>query len=764
MNGLDQFLKRKETELGVKLNDVQTKAVVQTEGPLLLLASPGSGKTTTIIMRIGYLIEEKGANPSRIKAVTFSRASARDMKERFKRFFPHLPAVDFSTIHSLAYEVVREHFRKTGTAYHIIEGGTEAEGATSEELDENGLPLHKRIILRGLFKEIVGENATDDGMEALTTYISYVKNKMIPPEEWVRVKVDVPQAERILREYEAFKRTGHSKLLIDFDDMLTIGNDILGRDEFVLRKYQRRYDYLLTDESQDTSMVQHAIIEKLAREHQNLCVVADDDQSIYSWRGAEPSYLLNFKAAYPSAITLYMEQNYRSSQEIVAVSNQFIKRNKNRYNKNMFTQNASVEEVAFKRLADYRSQAKYVAREMQKLDKLSEAAILYRNNSSSIGLMNEFDRAGIPFYMKDADNRFFSHWVIEDILNFMRMTFTDKRPDILENIHLKFNGYISKHQMAVLKTIENNESVFDNLLNIVQLQEYQRKPITEAKETFQQMSGMPPQQAIRVIRSRLGYEKALEKMCERLGFSKEYLIGILNTLEDIADGLETMADFANRLKYLEAVLKGAKSRRGQNVVTFSTFHSAKGLEFDHVYMVDLIEGIIPSSDETKSSEADGTQPLMEEAVRLFYVAMTRARRHLELVAYEQRDGEKKSESSFMTAVRDIVDPSRRERKEASALERSKGVSSMSVMREESSSGVKFKSITAGRVAKQAEVNPNAIRSQSLLVEGTAVRHRVFGAGVIEAMDGERVTIRFGTSNVKTLAISMCLEMGLLELE
>ncbi|MBH5320460.1 ATP-dependent helicase [Paenibacillus sp. GSMTC-2017] len=764
MKVIDHFLKRKERELGVHLNDVQTKAVLQTEGPLLLLASPGSGKTTTIIMRIGYLIEEKGVDPLRIKAVTFSRASARDMKERFSRFFPELRPVDFSTIHSLAYEVVREHFRKNGIVYHIIEGGTDAEGQPGEELGENGLPLHKRIILRGLFKEIVGENATDDGMEELTTYISYIKNKMIPPEEWRRVKVDVPQAERILREYEAFKRTGHPKLLIDFDDMLTIGNDILEKDEMLLRKYQRRYDYVLTDESQDTSMVQHAIIEKLARVHRNLCIVADDDQSIYSWRGAEPSYLLNFKAVYPNATTLYMEQNYRSSHEIVTVTNEFIKRNKNRYNKNMFTKNQKHKEIGFKTLADYRAQAKYVAGQMQKLDNLSEAAILYRNNSSSIALMNEFDRAGIPFYMKDADNRFFSHWIIEDILNFMRMTFTDKRADILENIHLKFNGYISKHQMAVLKTIDNNESVFDNLLNVVQLQDYQRKPIGEAKETFQQMSGMPPQQAIRVIRTRLGYEKALEKMCERLGFRKEYLIGILNTLEDIAEGLETMADFANRLKYLEAVLKGAKSRRGQNVVTFSTFHSAKGLEFDHVYMIDLIEGIIPSSDEMKSSVADGSQPLMEEAVRLFYVAMTRARKHLELVAYGQRDGEKKSESSFMSAVKDIVDPSRRNDVAISVRERSSGVSSVSVTREMTDSGVKFKSISAGRVATKATPNPNAIQSRSLFEEGVQVRHRVFGSGVIEKLEGERISIRFGPNNVKTLAISMCLEMGLLEQE
>ncbi|MCR2806532.1 ATP-dependent helicase [Paenibacillus soyae] len=789
MGKLEQFLERKRAELGVRLNDVQKQAVGQTEGPLLLLASPGSGKTTTIIMRIGYLVEELGADPARIKAVTFSRASARDMKERFAKFFPRLAPVDFSTIHSLAFEAVRGQLWKSGQPYEIIEGAVETEEQEDEAASGSGagagvsygakgrpLPLHKKIILRELYKEIIGENATDDAMEELTTYISYVKNKLLQPYEWEGVKTDVPQAAKIMEAYERFKRTGTDKLLLDFDDMLTLANELLEKDAALLRKYQRRYDYVLTDESQDTSLVQHAIIEKLAKGHRNLCVVADDDQSIYSWRGAEPSYLLRFKDVYPEAVTLFMEQNYRSSREIVSTSNKFIKRNKERYEKNMFTENASAGPIVFKRLNDYREQAKLVAREAAKADKLSEVAVLYRNNSSSITLMNEFDRAGIPFYMKDADNRFFSHWVIEDVLNFMRMTYTDKRADILESIHLKMAGYISKHQMAVLKSIDNGESVFDNLQRFVQLQDYQVKLLREAQETFREMGGMPPRQAIRVIRTRLGYEKALEKMCERLGFRKDYLIGILNTLEDIAEGLETMADFAARLKYLETVLKGAKSRKGQNAVTFSTFHSSKGLEFDDVFMVDLIEGVIPAKEEDKRG-ADGSMPLMEEAVRLFYVGMTRARKKLTLITYGQRDGEETAESSFMTAVRDIAEPEWREAQGAAASGTGRQRFEMQFGEERrptggGTGGTRFKSSRASSAAAAAassassvkrEANPNAVRKREELEEGLSVRHRVFGPGLIEALDGERITIRFGPENAKSLSVAMCLEMGLLEL-
>ncbi|WP_274362942.1 ATP-dependent helicase [Paenibacillus thermotolerans] len=736
----ENFFAHKKKELGVALNDVQRQAVLHTEGPLLLLASPGSGKTTTMIMRIGYLIEEKRIDPSRIKAVTFSRASAGDMKERFKRFFPQLQPVDFSTIHSFAFEVVRDYLRTANTSFDIIEGEIDSE---AQESGRSGhVPFHKKTILRSLFKTIVGENITDDQLDDLTTYISFIKNKMIPPEKWPSVHVEVPKAERILREYETFKQhSGNGKLLLDFDDMLTLCERALTNDRTFLQKYQGRYDYVLTDESQDTSMVQHAIIEKLVRHHRNLCVVADDDQSLYSWSGAEPSYLLNFKTVYPNAVTLYMEQNYRSSSDIVHVANRFIQRNKNRYNKNMFTNNPPAGPIRIKSFADYRNQAKYLVKEIQGVENLREVAVLYRNNSSSIALMNEFDRAGIPFYMKDADNRFFSHWVVEDVLNFMRMTFTDKRTDILEKIHLKFNGYISKQQMAALHEIRNNESVFDNLLNYVPLQDYQVKPLTDAKETFRQMNGMPPLHAIRVIRDRLGYEKALEKTCERMGYRKEYLIGILNTLEEIADTLPTMEEFANRLKHLESVLTSAKTRRGQQAVTFSTMHSSKGLEFERVYMIDLVEGILPSSDDSDRID------LMEEAARLFYVGMTRAKKHLELIVYRERDGESAKESRFVTAVREIMNPPKQRNQ-----------------RSEPEKGPASKRHTKQRkTAADIPYNPNAIVSRAALETGMTVKHRVFGTGSIVDMGEDQVHIKFVTG-IKVLSIGTCLEMGLLEPE
>ncbi|MBP2627569.1 MAG: ATP-dependent helicase UvrD [Firmicutes bacterium] len=701
----------------VVLNEVQRQAVVNTGGAILLLASPGSGKTTTMIMKIGYLIAVKGIDPTRIKAVTFSRAAAAEMKTRFKRFFPTLSLVDFSTIHSLTFEVVREYFRKNKLGYQLIEGNQNQD---------------KRHILREIFKNVVQENITEDQMDELTTYISFIKNKLIPQDKWSETECTIPEVAQILQKYEEFK-SASDRLLLDYDDMLVYANKAFEQDRELLGRYQQMYDYVLTDESQDTSLVQHYIIEKLVRKHGNLCVVADDDQSIYNWRGAEPSYLLNFKKVYPHANILYMEQNYRSSKDIVDIANTFIKRNKSRYNKNMFTHNPPHKPIIIHSLSDYKKQAKYLIEELKKSNHSCTTAVLYRNNSSSIILINELDRAGISFYIKDEDKRFFSHWVVGDILNFMRLTYTDKRIDIFEKIFTKLNGYITKQQMETVKKINNNESVFDTLLQYVPLQDYQVKQVEECKETIRHMQGMAPLAAIYTIRHKLGYEKALDRMCERLGFRKEYLLGILNTLEEIAAGLGSMEEFASRLKYLETVMKYSKNNK-DSWVTLSTFHSAKGLEFDRVYMVDLLEGIIPSSNDIKQQQ-EGKPEAMEEAVRLFYVGMTRAKTHLELITYEKRDYEKVAESQLVAAVRNIINPPILISKPNAR--------------------------PAKKVSPIVIYNVNAIKHINQLKVGSLVIHQAFGRGKIVAITSSSIDIQFhGT--IKKLSIEVCLTKGILE--
>ncbi|MDF2719540.1 MAG: ATP-dependent helicase UvrD, partial [Paenibacillus sp.] len=651
-------------------------------------------------------------------------------------FFPDYPddCVAFSTIHSLAFEMMRDYFRKKRVAYRLIEGDIAPGEVGSGEPDK--LPLHKKLILRELYHRIVGTLITDDQMEELTTYISFIKNKLIPPQQRSQVKCDVPEAERILNEYETFKRNGADKLLIDYDDMLVIGNEALERDRELLTSYQRR------------------IIEKLVRAHGNLCVVADDDQSIYGWRAAEPQYLLDFKRYYPRAAILKMTRNYRSSRNIVDIANKFIKRNKNRYDKNMFTANRPDRPIVLKSLSDYRFQAKYIAEKIAGIEQLREVAVLYRNNASSISLMNVFDRIGIPFYMKDGDNRFFSHWVVEDVLNFMRMAYTDKRAELFESIHTKCIGYITKQQMAAVKGIANNESVFDNLLRFAEPQEYQRKLLQDAKDTFRQLRAMPPQQAIRSIRGKLGYEKALERLCERLGFRKEYLIGIVNTLEDIAEGLDTLERFAARLKDLEAAMRSSKRNKNENAVTLSTLHSAKGLEFERVYMIDLIEGIIPSNDDVKKFDNGDTAP-MEEAVRLFYVGMTRAKSHLELLTYRTRDGGQTKESRFMSHVRHLQSGPR----QTADNPESAPAGGREARKPAAASEAKRTKPVKKKTAK-AELNPEEKQLLARIRETGSAHHLKFGQGEVMHLDDETIHIRF-EGGVKKLLVATCLKTGLL---
>ncbi|SEH89314.1 DNA helicase-2 / ATP-dependent DNA helicase PcrA [Halobacillus karajensis] len=724
------FFERMKHQTGVCLNDVQQQAVMHTDGPLLVLASPGAGKTTTLNMKIGYLLMEEKISPDRIMAITFSKSSAQDMSDRFDEFFSELmnDKVHFSTIHSFAFKVVREWLRKTKQDFQLIEGNLNGE-ELKKGWDGPDIPLHKKFILKKLYEDTNRSQITDDEMDELMTYISFVKNRMVEGKELEQVRCNVKQASSIYLEYERFKENHQGKLLLDFDDMLTYCHQILLDDKEILSKYQRQFEYILTDESQDNSIVQHEIVEQLAKPQNNLCVVADDDQSIFMWRGSDVTKLLQFEKTYPGGTVITMSQNYRSSQEIVKASNQFIKRNKNRYAKEMFTENPSHKPVEITSLRNYEEQLSYVIEEISKAGPEEEVAILYRNNSSAVPLADKLDKAGIRFYMKDIDAKFFKHWIVEDILNFMRFSYNDRRVDILERIHTKFNAYISKKQVAFLRKRDGQASVFDTLANL-DLPDYQHKNIKQAKKRFKEINEMEPAKAIRTIRENLGYDHALNKMSEKFGFNAEHLMSILDTLEEIAEGLGSLKGFADRLKDLESLIQTSKFNRHKSSLTLTTFHSAKGLEYDRVYMVDLINGIIPSKDDMETYRNKNTAP-MEEAVRLFYVGMTRARKKLELLTYHYKGKERVSESIFVMNMRRIVQPA------------------------------------GGSTGKKRKRSSPDLSDESLLtleeIElGKEVVHRTFGPGVVKEYGGDQIGIQFAEAGYKELLLEVCIANGLLQ--
>lgn len=692
------FFERKKEELGIELNAVQQQAVLETEGPLLLLACPGSGKTTTMIMRIGYLIEEKKVPPSRIKAITFSRASAADMKARFEKLFPHLPSVNFSTIHSLAFEITRHYLEKTDRNYELIEG-------------KGSHQFNKQSLLKRIYKDVLKEDCTDDELGTLSTFISGLKNKLIPMDKWEEVEQPFKNASLIAKKYEQHKTKQTHFIYVDFDDMLVLAEEALRLDDALADEFRGRFDYLLTDESQDTSLVQHMIVEHLVAYHGNLCVVADDDQSIYTWRGADPTYLLEFKKVYPDALILQMEQNYRSSKEIVETAAKFITRNQDRYPKQMFTKNAANKPIQLKQVSTPKDQLDYVIYELLNEKNLSETAILFRNNASSTMYVSELHRRGIPFYMKDADDKFFNHWIIEDILNFMRLSFNVERKDIFAKIILKMNLYVSRSQVTKFQNAKASGNVFDVFMKTVPLKERQVKKLQDYKKGYEVIPEMRPMRVIQLIREDLGYEAALKSRAEKFGYRFDHLNDILDTLENIAMPLRTMVEFAQRLKELEEAVQTAKFNPPENAVTLSTFHSSKGLEFGRVFMIDLQKGIIPSEEDEQDVRT------LEEARRLFYVGMTRAKNRLELLSFREDEGKKKEDSRFLNEVRGIINPNQ------APVEKRKTIATKQVQR------------------KTVQVNPKGIQNRQELSVGLEVVHRVFGKGKILSVDS-KVKIQF----------------------
>ncbi|NLK43543.1 MAG: ATP-dependent helicase [Tissierellia bacterium] len=597
----------------MNLSSEQRKAIEHIHGPALVLAVPGAGKTTVLIHRTVNLILNHKISPERILSITFSRASARDMKERFNRDFQNISSIPihFSTIHSFCYNLIREYAYVNKIKYRLIE-------------DEKN-QLNKYNLLKRMYLEINQEYITEEKLESLLNAIGYIKNLMLTLDEYMKSnRPEVENFDKIFYTYEKYKRDNN---LIDFDDMLTLSYEILMNNDYILEKYRNRYDFLQVDEGQDTSKVQMEIIKLLAKPKNNLFIVADDDQSIYGFRGAYPSGLLNFNKIYPRGKVFFMEKNYRSSKNIVSVCNKFIKNNTLRYSKTIYTDNDYVEPINIVKVNSISDQYDYLVKELEGKD-LSKTCILYRNNLSSIGLIETLERHRIPFYMRDVKLRFFNHWLVQDIINFMKFAQDTSNMSIYENIYYKKKGYISKKQINYAKTLNYNLSVFDRIMDFPGLSNFYKSTLRQLKLDFAKLSRMAPLEAIQYIEYSLEYEKYLKENSMKFGYTYDTLKTMLFYLKFIGENSENLQDFFNRLNYLQYL--STNSRNNRNGLTLSTIHSAKGLEFDRVYIVDLVDGDFPSISSVEGVEK-GKFELFEEERRLFYVGMTRAKYHLSLI-------------------------------------------------------------------------------------------------------------------------------------
>jgi DNA helicase-2/ATP-dependent DNA helicase PcrA len=687
-------MQKLKDEFNIELNEQQRKAVLHKDGPAIVLAVPGAGKTTVLICRTANLILNHNIPCENILSVTFSRASALDMNNRFTSLFGKISGrkVYFSTIHSFSYRLIREYALRKGLKYTLIEDGNSS---------------FKNKILKEIYMKLNRKHINDDKLEDLLNTICYVKNMMINPEEFdTYSSFNIDNFKEIYTYYERYKRKNN---LIDFDDMLTLTYEILSNDSILLKKYQMRYKYIQVDEGQDVSKIQNSIISLLASPKNNLFIVADDDQSIYGFRGAYPQALLNFTKIYNGARKFFMEENFRSSSNIVFTSNQLIKNNNNRYDKNIYTKNPDGKPVTIVKIKDEYDQLKYLVKELSGVVNPTSTAILYRNNISAVPLVDKLTRHNIPFYIKDSKITFFKHWAVKDIICFLRLIIDNSDIESFEHIYYKMKGYISKALVQFVKENNKSESVFDTLLKYPDFKSFQYDNIYRLKSDFKRLLKRKPVSILNSIEADLEYNDYVKDYCKKFGYSYTNVKTVISTLKIIASETNSIIEFLDRLEKLQHFMEDNK-RNKTNGVLLSTIHSSKGLEFENVYMIDLVDGDIPSSSSIDLHDNGNKEALGEER-RLFYVGMTRAKSNLKLITINTRDGEYMAQSRFIDELENIIK------------------------------------------------EPNPVGSS--FNKGDLVIHKKFGSGKVKSIDGNIITIDFGEKGIKHLSLDFSIKNGII---
>lgn len=682
-----ELLDKLHKNFNIKLNEQQQSAAFHVDGPAIVLAVPGAGKTTTMVVRIHNLINTNGITPENILTMTFSKASARDMQNRYIKLFGlrEGKGLLFSTIHSFALSVIRNYERNNSLKYQIIEGNMDSTAK-----------LNKVTILKGLFKDINKRYITEDEMEQLTNEMGLVKNRGIDKGDFKKYNFDTLNFSDIFSRYETYKRANN---YIDFDDMLTFARDILSENRKILSYYQQQYKYVLVDEGQDTSPIQHELIKILVSPSNNIFLVADDDQSIYGFRGADPKELKEFSQNYPGAKKYFIENNYRSSKNIVNVANDFIKTNYDRELKNMVTDNEIHEPVELKNFINEEEQLAYLYEFLKKkhIRGSVSTAILYRNNISAMLLIDELERRSVEFSIRDNKQHFLKHWFVLDFICYINFSIDNSDLFSFEKIYYRMEAYLPKVALDKLKVkYKPGENILAILQDYCGLGREQILKVKELQVKFETLCTLAPTSAIEYINSVFGYGLYVKKYCKDNNVSENNTDEMLFILKRIASYTQSNVQFLCRMEELEKIVENAMYKNNKPI-TLSTIHGVKGLEFDNVVIIDLIEGKIPSRESIKRYEDDKDIALLSEEARLFYVGVTRARKGLLLSTISYKNGKKVNPSRYFKRVYEILHP-----------------------------GEKF----------NEETTENSINL------GDKVNHIVYGEGEVIAVEEDKINVKF----------------------
>ena len=586
--------RQKETDKEIHLSAAQQQAIRKVDGAELLLAVPGSGKTTTLVARLGYMIRERQIPPENILVITFTRSAAADMQRRYASFFGEESAkkIHFSTINSFCYSVVLYYAKMY---------------RRNKPDDETNSPG----IIRMLYPKVYGGFSNENDVKELAQTITYIKNMQLSEEQIRELKTSGSSlaVEKMYRAYQEYLKENY---LMDYDDQILFAHQLLSNLKPVREHFRTQFPYVCVDEAQDTSKIQHEVIRLLAGESRNLFMVGDEDQSIYGFRAAYPKALMDFRKNYPGADVMFLETNYRSAKRITELAAKFISGNKNRYEKKMqpARKDAGVAEVVtLKRRA---MQYQWLVERLQSAGE--DTAVLYRNNDSAIPVLYALQKAGIPCRRRNMDTLFFQNRVVQDAVKIMQFALHPDSKDLFWDLYYKFGVRITKKAAYIASRHPSRRSA-DPLLHALEvsdeLGQKKREDVRALRMKFQRMRQRNlAGEAISAIRFRMDYKNADSEK--------------LFLLQALADPDETIEHFLLKLEELEQTYSRPQSSGQEDAhVILSTIHASKGLEYPAVVLIDAAADILPAADNDP-----------EEERRIFYVGMTRARDSLILLDYE----------------------------------------------------------------------------------------------------------------------------------
>lgn len=611
----------------MKLNRGQDEAIKHGNGPCMVLAPPGSGKTLIVTERTRYLIEESGVRPDQILVITFTRYAAREMKERFERLTAgkNYP-VTFGTFHSIFYGILKCAY---GIGANNLMSEKESSVLLQEVLDQTDIESTPEVEDE---EELVRELLREVGM---------VKNGLCHLKDFHSKYLTQDEFAEVFRSYEHQKKELKK---FDFDDMLVQCYALFRKKPEILQGWQKRFQYILIDEFQDINRVQYEVIRMLAAPRYNLFVVGDDDQSIYGFRGAKPELMLYMKQEFPSLRTISLTVNYRSTEFITGAATRVILHNDTRFYKRVQSFRGRGQNVHVQEVLDEQEEAQYVTEEIQKkLDqgiKPGEIAVLFRAAVQARMISEILSEHRIPFEMRDYVTNFYRHFIVKDIMAYLQLAAGKRDRSLFLTICNRPLRYLARNSM------ENRQVNFEDLRKFYCDKDWMLDIIDQFDVDVRMMKNMAPYAAIQYIRKKIGYDDFLKEYAEKHQISWKQLMDVMAELEERSKNFKSydeweihIAKYTQELEEQQAKARKIKGER-ENKVQLMTIHSAKGLEFEDVFVIHANEGEIPHQKAEKKDE-------IEEERRLFYVALTRAKNNLCISYITQKNGNSIKPSRFV---------------------------------------------------------------------------------------------------------------------